>query len=303
MSQKPSNRPRLGRGLSTLIPTAEPTAGAEQKAYFLCSVDRIEAMPGQPRKHFEEQALQELAESIQQSGIIQPLVVRAVDNDRFRLIAGERRFRAAQRAGLKEVPVVVRDVTDREAFTLALIENIQREDLNPLEEAEAYRHLTEDYGMTHEETAQRVGRSRVAVTNTLRLLSLAEDVRELVRQGKLSAGHSRAILSAKEEFRQWLADEIVKGELSVRKSEALARQTHQTNFQINAPKKAAPEHTHDAALYTPNVRDAERRLRERIGHQVSIRRQADRSGVIELHFSSDDTLNDLLELLLEEDEP
>lgn len=300
MSQKPTNRPRLGRGLSSLIPTTEPTEALEQRAYFMCAIGALEAMPGQPRKHFEDAALEELAESIRNSGIIQPLVVRALEDGRYRLIAGERRFRAAQRAGLKEVPVVVRDVSDREAFTLALIENIQREDLNPIEEAEAYRHLTEDYGLTHEETAKRVGRSRAAVSNTLRLLGLPDEVRELLRSGQLTAGHSRAILSAKEEHRVWLAERIVENELSVRAAEVLARTTHQENFSTK-PKKTEPaDATHDESLYTPNVRDAERRIRERLGHQVKIRRQSDRTGVIELHFSDDDSLNDIITALLDE---
>lgn len=299
MPPKPSQRPRLGRGLSSLIPSSDTDPGAG-RAYFLCDRALIDAMPGQPRKEFDDAALQELAESIERSGIIQPLVVRAGEDGRYRLIAGERRFRAAGLAGLQEVPVVVRDVSDREAFTLALIENIQREDLNPIEEAEAYRHLTDDYGMTHEETAQRVGRSRAAVTNALRLLGLPPEVRALVRQGALSAGHSRAILSAKEEHRVWLAEEILEGELTVRRAEALARITHHEGFSPNAPAPRPKKPTDDPALYTPNVRDAERRLREYLGHQVKIRRQADRTGVIELHFSDDDALNALLVALLDE---
>lgn len=297
MSQKLPNRPRLGRGLSSLIPVNEEP---EQRAYFLCSVEQIEAMPGQPRKHFEDAALDELASSIQHSGIIQPLVVRAIEANRYRLIAGERRFRAAQRAGLREVPVVVRDVSDREAFTLALIENIQREDLNPIEEAEAYRHLTEDYGLTHEETAQRVGRSRTAVSNTLRLLGLPEEVRAYLQSGHLTAGHSRAVLSAKEEHRVWLAERIIEHELNVRAAEALARTTHQPGFDPAGKKPATSKPDHDEDLYTPNVRDAERRIRERLGHQVKIRRQSDRTGIIELHFSDDDSLNDIIAALLNE---
>lgn len=299
MPPKPPQRPRLGRGLSSLIPSTDTPAGGD-RAYFLCDRALIDPMPGQPRQEFDDAALKELAESIERSGIIQPLVVRAGEDGRYRLIAGERRFRAAGLAGLQEVPVVVRDVSDREAFTLALIENIQREDLNAMEEAEAYRHLTDDYGMTHEETAQRVGRSRTAVTNALRLLGLPPEVRALVRQGLLSAGHSRAVLSAKEEFRVWLAEEILESELTVRRAEALARLTHQEGFSTDAPAPRPKTPTDDPSLYTPNVRDAERRLREFLGHQVKIRRQADRTGVIELHFSDDDALNALLVALLDE---
>lgn len=300
MSSKPPNRPRLGRGLSSLIPTAEAHEDSAVRAYFLCPIDQIEALPNQPRKHFAQDALDELAESIAQSGIIQPLVVRKVARG-YRLIAGERRFRAAQIAKLHEVPVVVRDVSDSEAFTLALIENIQREDLNPIEEAEAYRHLTEDYGFTHEDVAHRVGRARTSVSNTLRLLALPEQARTLVRHNSLSAGHARAILSAIEDHRDWLTDEITERELTVRAAEALARQTHKEGFDPDGKKDAPKAAAFDDALYTPNVRAAERRLRERIGHQVKIRRKSDRTGVIELHFSNDDSLNGILSTILDEE--
>lgn len=297
MSQKPASRPRLGRGLSSLIPAPPTSEGEEPRAYFLCAVDRIDPMSDQPRQYFDQAALDSLSASIRESGILQPLVVRAADNGRFRLIAGERRFRAAQLAGLAEVPVVVRDVTDREAFTLALIENVQREDLNPIEEADAYRQLIDDYGLTHEETAQRAGRSRAAVTNTLRLLQLPSAVREFLISGAMSAGHARAILTGHETHRAWLAHQVLDLDLSVRATEALARQTQQPDFSTDT-KPSAKAKTDDSALYTSAVREAERRLRERIGHQVKIKRQADRTGVIELHFSDDEALNAILDALL-----
>lgn len=300
MSSKPSHRPRLGRGLSSLIPTRDADEQDTPRAYFLCPIDQIEAYPNQPRKHFDAEALKELAESIAQSGIIQPLVVRKVSNG-YRLIAGERRYRAAKIAALHEVPVVVRDVSDSDAFTLALIENIQREDLNPIEEAEAYRHLTEDYGFTHEDVAKRVGRARTSVSNTLRLLALPTQARDLVRNQELSAGHARAILSAHPEHRDWLTDEIRAHELTVRDAEALARQTHKEGFDPKKKKEASPRNLYDEQLYTPNVRAAERRLRERIGHQVKIRRKSDRTGVIELHFSDDNALNGIISAILDEE--
>lgn len=300
MSSKPPNRPRLGRGLSSLIPTSDANNESSAPAYFLCPIDQIEALPNQPRKHFAQDALDELAESIAQSGIIQPLVVRKVPRG-YRLIAGERRFRAAQIAKLHEVPVVVREVSDSEAFTLALIENIQREDLNPIEEAEAYRHLTEDYGFTHEDVAKRVGRARASVSNTLRLLALPDQARTLVRHSELSAGHARAILSANEMHRDWLTEEIVERELTVRAAEALARKTHAEGFDPHKKKDATQTSVFDEALYTPNVRAAERRLRERIGHQVKIRRKSDQTGVIELHFSDDESLNGILSAILDEE--
>lgn len=300
MSSKAPHRPRLGRGLSSLIPTSDTEEPNATRTYFLCPIDQIEPYPNQPRKHFDEDALAELAESIEQSGIIQPLVVRKISGG-YRLIAGERRFRAAKIAKLHEVPVVVRDVSDSDAFTLALIENIQREDLNPIEEAEAYRHLTEDYGFTHEDIAKRVGRARASVSNTLRLLSLPDDARDLVRHGELSAGHARAILSAHPDHRDWLTEKIHNQELTVRDAEALARKTHQEDFDPTKKKEAPARPLYDEALYTPNVRAAERRLRERIGHQVKIRRKSDRTGVIELHFSDDDGLNGILAAILDED--
>lgn len=301
MSSKPSNRPRLGRGLSSLIPTSDTHEDDVSRTYFMCSLDQIEAYAHQPRKQFDQQALNELAESIEQSGIIQPLVVRKIDGG-YRLIAGERRFRAAKIAQLQKVPVVVRDVSDRDAFTLALIENIQREDLNPIEEAEAYRHLTEDYGFTHEQISKRVGRARASVSNTLRLLALPSHARDLVRDGELSAGHARAILSAHEDHRQWITDEILNNALTVRDAETLARQTHKDGFDPHKKKETPQRTLFDEGLYTPNVRAAEKRLREYIGHQVKIRRKADRTGVIELHFSNDDALNGILSTLLDDDE-
>lgn len=296
---KPTARPRLGRGLDSLLPGGPAVAdagGAERsgsKTYFLCAIDRIQPMPGQPRQHFEAIALDELAGSIRETGLIQPLVVRS-SGDHFTLIAGERRLRAAQIAGLQEVPVVVRDVSEREAFTLALVENVQREDLNPMEEAEAYRHLIEEFGMTHEEAAKRVGRSRVSVSNTLRLLQLPLKAREYVVNGQISAGHARAVLAAHERWREWLADEIVKREHSVRRAEEIARLTLREGFD---PRKKEPEPEKPELPKSANVRDAERRLREALGQQVKIRRHADRTGVIEVHFENDDTLTALIELL------
>ncbi len=299
MPPKPQSRPRLGRGLSTLIPTSEPTASGSRD-YFLCPIEQIQPQPGQPRKHFDDEALRELSESIASSGIIQPLIVRKIDDDTYRLIAGERRYRASQLAGISQVPVVVRDVSDREAFTLALIENIQREDLNPIEEAEAYQHLTEAYDLTHNEVAERVGRARTSVSNALRLLALPEYAQQLLRAGDLSAGHARAILSAKDEHREWLTEQIIARGLNVRAAEALARETHKEGFGTTPSTGQLRRSDDDPSLYTPNVKDAERRLRERIGHQVKIRRKADRTGVIELHFSDDDALNGIIASLLEE---
>lgn len=297
---KAPNRPRgLGRGLESLLPggPASDERNAETsdstRSYFMCAIERVQPMPGQPRQHFEALALDELAASIRESGVIQPLVVRA-KGDHFELIAGERRLRASQLAGLTEVPVVVRDVSARDAFTLALIENVQREDLNAIEEAEAYRHLVEEFGMTHEETSRRVGRSRVSVSNSLRLLQLPARAREAVVNHQISAGHARAILAAHEDWRDWLTGEIIQHEHSVRRAEELARLTLREGFDPHAKKKAEPQ----AELPpTNNLRDTERRLREALGQRVKIRRLADHSGTIEVHFDNDDTLHALIQIL------
>lgn len=303
MAGKPSGKNRLGRGLSALIPAQDEPGDdstAPRRSYFLCPLNQIVAMRQQPRQRFDQKALEELAESIRNDGLLQPLVVRPGEDGMFHLVAGERRLRASRLAGLSDVPVVVRDVSDRHAFTLALIENIQREDLNPLEEAEAFRQLIEDFELTHEEAARKVGKSRAAISNTLRLLQLPEEVRDHVVSGELSAGHARAILSALERWRGWLSGKVLSEQLSVRKTEALARKTHEEGFNPLAPKEQAePEEQEDGALRTANVKDAERRLRQIVGHKVRIKRKKDRSGTIEIPFTDDTTLQSIVDILLE----
>ena len=315
MNRRMTGKSRLGRGLDSLISVSAPAAapGEPRRDYFLCDPARIEALEGQPRKHFDEERIEDLAESIRTSGIIQPLVVRHLGDGRFGLIAGERRLRAARLVGLEEVPVVVRDVSDTEAFTLALIENVQRQDLNPIEEAEAYRHLIDEYGLTHEEVAARVGCSRVTVTNSLRLMNLAPPVQQRVIDGELTAGHARAILTADPRWHEWIADQVRGDQLSVRRTEALARQAALPDFApdrsssapvappLPAPGAGSAEPIDDRSRYTANVRDAERRLRERLGHKVSIRQQADGGGVIEIHAPDRDALIDIVDTILNGD--
>ncbi len=292
MSTRKSSSSRLGRGLGSLIPTA-PTPTAADAQYFYCDVERIDAMPGQPRRRFDQERLEELSTSIKESGLIQPLVVRESGEGRYELIAGERRLRASKLAGLKELPVVVREVTDSSAFALALIENIQREDLNPIEEALAYARLVEEHGFTQEDLATRVGKSRPAVANSLRLLKLSPLVRDLVSDGLLSAGHARAVLSVDDEYQAPLAERIITEGLSVRQAEELAR----------AFKKLGPGETRDgeapvtprAVVLTPQLKAVQRQLMERLGAKVVLSKKASGAGSIEVHFADDDGLQSILD--------
>ncbi len=227
-SDRPVKR-ALGRGLSALIPQAEavPLTGELGPGLLRLPLERIARDPSQPRKHFEVSALRALADSIKAQGVLQPVLVRR-DGPGFQLIAGERRWRAAQLAGLLEIPALVRDVTEAEAFAIALVENLQRTDLNPLEEAEGYRRLVDEFGLTQEEVSGRVGKERSTVANALRLLGLPDAVKASLGSGALSAGHARALLGAAEGVRVSLAERVVAAGLSVRETERLAKSHRQT---------------------------------------------------------------------------
>jgi len=230
----PSSAKRaLGRGLSALIPQAAsvPLQGDPGPGVLRLPLERIARDPRQPRKTFEATALRALADSIQAQGVIQPVLVRR-DGPGFQLIAGERRWRAAQIAGLLEIPAILREVTEPEAFALALVENLQRTDLNPMEEAEGYRRLVDEFGLTQEEVSGRVGKDRSTVANGLRLLGLPESVKTLLRSGSLSMGHARALLGAMEAERVGLAERVAAQGLSVRETERL----------VQAHRRAAPKH-------------------------------------------------------------
>jgi len=229
MATKPAPRPRLGRGLKSLITSTEAGAAPdneprEERDFFECELDLIDAMDGQPRREFETGALSELARSIEKNGIIQPIVVRRAANDRYEIVAGERRYRAAKMLRLATIPVILRKVEDEQAFALALIENIQRENLTPIEEAQAYAHLIQEQGLTQELLADQVGKNRTTVTNALRLLNLRATVRDYVHGGRLSGGHARALLGLDGELQDELADHVVAEGHSVRKTEALVRE-------------------------------------------------------------------------------
>ncbi len=262
----------LGRGLDALfadnsIEEISPSGTVRLK------INEIEPNRGQPRKDFDEQALSELADSIAQHGIIQPLLVRPVP-DGYQLVAGERRWRAARLAGLTEVPVVVRELSDSETMEIALIENLQREDLNPIEEAEAIRELIESFGMTQEDCAKRVGRSRPAITNALRLLNLPASLSELVRNGKLSSGHARALLPLESEEKMFeTAKEIMAKDLSVRETEKLVR------FKLKLPDKEKKQKKRD--IFYDEVELA---LGETMGRKVKVSLSKGERGKLEIEF-------------------
>lgn len=276
-----TQRNALGRGLAALLPDAADAHSAE------VGTDQIDPNPYQPRREMDPTRMEELAASLKQQGLLQPLLVRRAGN-RYQLIAGERRWRAAQAAGLRRVPVVIRDVADSELLELALVENIQREDLNPIEEAAAYRRLTTEFGLSQEEVAERVGKDRSTVTNLMRLLKLPAAIHELIAREQISPGHARPLLSlpsADEQIR--LAREIVRRNLSVRDVEQ----------RVKAKPQKGAAREEKSAPSDPNTRAAEDRLREALGTKVRILRTGER-GTIEVSFYSEESLSRLYEILL-----
>ena len=281
-----ANQKGLGKGLGALLGdfTQEPETTS---AYQMLPIYKVEPNPGQPRQDFDEEQLQTLAESIQQHGLVQPLTVRELDSGYYQIIAGERRWRAARKAGLSEIPAVIVEADDKKAMELALIENLQRQDLNPVEEALGYQRLIEEYGMTQEETANRVGKSRPAVANALRLLGLEESVLACVREGTLSPGHARAVLQVKDPKKQKeLAQKIINLGLSVRQAELLCK---------NAEKVPAPEKP--AKLEVNYVAECEKNLSRHLGRGVKIV-NGKRKGRFELEFYGQEDLQNLLDLLM-----
>ena len=277
----------LGRGLGALLGDFGDES-AEQSAYRLLPIYKVEPNPDQPRQDFDEEELEALAESIRIHGVIQPLTVREMGNGYFQIIAGERRWRAARLAQLGEVPVVVIEADDKKAMELALIENLQRQDLNPVEEALGYQSLMEDYGLTQEEAAGRVGKSRPAVANALRLLNLSVDVLEMVRSGKLTAGHARAVLSLKTEKKQLeAARKIAALGLSVRQAELLCRNMGKEPVQVEDK----------APLAIDYVAECEKSLSKHLGRGVKIV-NGKRKGRFELEFYGQEDLQVLLDALM-----
>jgi len=280
----------LGKGLEALIP-ANSFDEEEKGEVREVEIDKIEAGAGQSRKIFDEEKLAELAQSIKEHGLIQPIIVRATGKDRYELIAGERRWRACRLAGLNKISVLVKDYGDREAATASLIENIQRENLNALEEAEAYRELIKKYGLTQEEISRRVGKSRPFITNMLRMLTLPEEIKEMIRNEKITAGHARALLmldSAEEQKR--IAGEIVKKNLSVRATENIIQQIKNKNKRMTRTKVI----NIDLKL----IGDSEQKLKEIYQADVKIKYLKAGDGKIVIRFRDRENLEQILEMLL-----
>lgn len=278
----------LGKGLDALM--GDTTLHSQEAGSVLLPISQVEPGLNQPRKRFDDGALADLAASIEEHGVIQPLTVRRLSTGYYQIIAGERRWRASKLAGLKEVPAVIIEADDRKVLEIGLIENLQREDLNPIEEAEGYLVLLGDYGLTKDELAKRMGKSRPAISNALRLTALPPEVRELIAGGRLSAGHGRAVLMVEgEQAQAAFAQKIVDEGWSVRQAEARAK-----NFVLPSKWDLPPEDSPDPhAIYTKAV---EKELSLRLGRKVTIKNGA-KKGRLELEFYNVDDLNDLLDLL------
>ncbi|HZH75090.1 MAG TPA: ParB/RepB/Spo0J family partition protein [Archangium sp.] len=295
----------LGRGLSALIPQAAPPPAAAavvvappepapppKNGVMKLPIEAIHRDTLQPRRHFDAEKLRELTESIKAQGILQPVLVRK-DGEGFKLIAGERRWRASQLAGLHEIPAIIRDVTEVEAFELALVENLQRSDLNAMEEADGYHRLVEEFGLTQEQVAQRVGKERSTVANALRLLGLPEDVKRMVAEGALSAGHARALLGVPRlpEMTE-LAAQVAARKLSVRDTEKLVQQAKAAKAgtkEASAPKKASPQ-----------VKALTEEMQRLLGTKVRLVEKGSGKGTIEVDFFSYDDLDRILKVLRKE---
>lgn len=279
-----AKRPALGKGIGALLSSASQEG---RHKYFLCPIEELRPHKNQPRKTFNDDKMAELVASVKEKGVIQPLVVRQA-GDHYQIIAGERRWRAAQKAGLKELPVVIQDVSEDWALEMALIENIQREDLNPIEEADAYRNLMISFDLSQDEVARRVGKDRSTVANALRLLRLPEAIQQDVVGGRLSMGHARALLSLEGKTRLHDArDQVVKRQLSVRQTEALVKKL----------KAGADPARRAAAKMDPVLADLTARLQRKLGTKVRIQEKTrgGRGGKIEILFHSAEELERLLE--------
>jgi len=279
----------LGRGLNALLGGTETVEAMEamttvQREDELreLAIDLIRRGPWQPRTHFDEEALNELAESIRSQGVVQPIVVRAAADNTFEIVAGERRWRASQIAGLEQVPAVIKHFDDQTAAAVSLIENIQRENLNPLEESVALQRLIDEFNMTHQQVADTVARSRTAVTNLLRLQDLNADVKELLENRSIEMGHARALLGVTGAVQSQLAKETARKGLSVRETEQLVRKT------LNPPKKAAP------VSKDPDIKKLENDLSEKLGAVVNVHQKTKSKGRLEISYSSLDELDGIL---------
>lgn len=287
----------LGKGLDSLIPVAVPQAetktGEEAKENHgqgtYVKITKVEPNREQPRKNFDEDALQELADSIKQYGIVEPLIVQD-RKTHYEIIAGERRWRAAKLAGLKEVPVIVRNYTEQEIVEISLIENIQREDLNPIEEAQAYKRLLTEFNLKQDEVAERVSKSRTAVTNSMRLLKLCDEVQQMIIDDMITTGHARALISIEDAEQQYtIAQKVFDEKLSVRDVEKLVK-------NLNKPEKTKKEVITDKALEAV-YQDLEEKLKQSLGTKVAITSKGAGAGKLEIEFYTHDDLEKLTDLL------
>lgn len=278
----------LGKGLDVLMAT-KPVASQRTKDWDMAMLDVVSITPGryQPRQDFAEDALQELADSIKAQGLVQPVIVRMISEQQYELIAGERRWRAAQMAGLIQVPAVIRELEDQQALAMALIENIQRKDLNPLEEAQALARLLTEFELTHQEVAEAVGRSRSAVTNLLRLLKLPELLQDWLQDGLLSMGHVRALLTLEGSAQVQLAQQAIDEAWSVRQMEQAIQQREFATTVHSAPAKTA-------ATTDPNISALEQQLAEQLGARVKIKHHVTGRGKMEINYSDLEELQQLL---------
>jgi ParB family chromosome partitioning protein len=282
-----TKRSGLGRGLDALIPTGKTASpsGGDAGGVTQLPIDSIQRNPRQPREKFDIEELENLAASIREHGVIQPLIVSPGRGGVYTLIAGERRLQASRKAGLKTVPVVIRTATDQQLLELALIENVQRADLNAIEEAEAYQNLAKEFRMSHERIAERVGKSRVAVTNTLRLLDASAAVKQALVDGRITEGHARALLTLSAKAQEALLNQIINLDYSVRTTEMMAKKY---SGQRPVVKKKAGR--------SPNVNDVERRLQSSLGTKVSLK-HGKKGGTVTIFYYSDEELDSLLEKL------
>ncbi len=294
-NKEAGKKARIGKGLDALIPsggvtktTEKPSKVADKDGVVNVKISKVEPNREQPRKNFDEDALQELAESIKQFGVLQPILVQERE-DYYEIIAGERRWRAANIAGLKEVPVIIRNLTEQEIVEIALIENIQREDLNPIEEAQAYKRLLTEFNLKQDEVAERVSKSRTAVTNSMRLLKLSDDVQQMVIDEMISTGHARALLAIEDPEQQYiLAQKVFDEKLSVRDIEKLVKNLGKTKVQKKSKEKQL------IAIY----QDIEETLKEKLSTKVSIVAKENGAGKIEVEFFSHEELDRLMEIIM-----
>jgi|SoiMethySBSTD1v2_1073268.scaffolds.fasta_scaffold25314_2 ParB family chromosome partitioning protein len=284
-----AQRKALGRGLSALLGTPTPETAVDSEKLREIDIDRIVPNTQQPRKYFNEEALNELADSIRAHGLIQPIIVQPLPDNLFQLIAGERRWRAAQKAGLMKLPAVVRDSTSDASLEIALIENLQREDLNPIEEAQAYEKLIVEFGLTQEEVARRVGKNRVTITNMLRLLRLPPEVQQWISEDRLTTGHAKALLSLSDLSSILdVARKIIQGSYSVRQAEMLVSRLGKGGTQ---------DATETPEAVDPNVKAAIHALEQALGTKVTIQ-ESHGKGRIELHFFSPEEMHRLYDGLM-----